>query len=60
MEQNVVTQNIFICEETNERFFFPDENSDFGRVCVCVCKTGMFSHGNSFCDNGGILPTYKC
>lgn len=29
-------------------------------VVLVVRKTGIFSHRNTFCDNGGILPTYKC
>lgn len=60
MELKVVTKDIFICEEANERFWFcfPDENWGFGSVCVH--KTGIFSYRNSFCDNGGILPMYKC
>lgn len=34
MVQKVVTEDIFICEEVNERFggCFPDENCGFGRV----------------------------
>ena len=43
MEQKVVTENIFICEEENESFWFcfPDGNCGFGWGCMCV-RQGYF------------------